>query len=133
MKKRLAPGATVGGILLELSPIVLLVLLFAGAGIIHVSSRVLVVHAGYRMSQLELESRALAREHDQLRLERATLLSPARLERLARDKLGLIPPPAGAVISLGRAGGRSGPIEAVAASPWQERATAVNVAQRVGR
>jgi len=84
VRRKRAPGATVGGILLQLLPAAVLSLLFASVGIVHVCSRVLVVRAGYQMSQLELESRTLAREHDELRLERATLLSPARLERLAR-------------------------------------------------
>jgi len=132
VRRKRAPSATVGGILLQLLPAALLSLLFASVGIVHVCSRVLVVRAGYQMSQLELESRTLAREHDELRLERATLLSPARLERLARDKLGLVPPRAGAVISR-RAPDRPPKLEAVSASARRERATAVSVANRVGR
>ena len=133
MRRKRAPGATVGGILLQLLPAAVLSLLFASVGIVHVCSRVLVVRAGYQMSQLELESRTLAREHDELRLERATLLSPARLERLARDKLGLVPPRAGAVISARRAPDRPPKLEAVTGSAQRERATAVSVANRVGR
>jgi len=132
VRRKRAPSATVGGILLQLLPAALLSLLFASVGIVHVCSRVLVVRAGYQMSQLELESRTLSREHDELRLERATLLSPARLERLARDKLGLVPPRAGAVISR-RAPDRPPKLEAVSGSARRERATAVSVANRVGR
>lgn len=131
MKRKRAPMASVGSILLQLLPVAVLSLLFAAVGIIHVCSRVLVVHAGYRMSQLELESRALARERDRLRLERATLLSPARLERIARDKLGLVPPLAGTVLSIRR--DRTPELDAVVQSPGHDRATAVTVANRVGR
>jgi cell division protein FtsL len=117
-------------VLAQLLPTALLCLLFAAVGVVHVTSRVLVVHAGYQMSKLDTEWRQLAREHDQLKLERATLLSPARLERLAREKLGLVPPPAGSVVS------------AIAAAPERQRATldarsggatAVRVANRVER
>ena len=118
--------------MLQLLPASVLCLLFASVGIVHVCSRVLVVRAGYQMSQLELESRTLAREHDELRLERATLLSPARLERLARDKLGMLPPRAGSVISARRPA-EPPRLEAVPGSARRERATAVSVANRVGR
>ena len=133
MKKRRAPGANIGGILVQLLPVTVLSLLFAAGGIVHVSSRVLVVHAGYRMSQLELESRTLAREHDELRLERATLLSPARLERIAQEKLGLVPPPAGSVISARRVASGPAELQAVTAAARGDRPTAVSVANRVGR
>ncbi len=93
-------GMTLGSILVHLLPAALLSLLFAVVGIVHVTSRVLVVHAGYRLSHLENAGRLLTSENDQLKLELATLKSPARLERLAREKLALTPPRAGSVISL---------------------------------
>ncbi len=133
MKKRRAPGASISGILVQLLPITLLAVLFAGVGVVHVSSRVVVVHAGYRMSQLELESRALAREYDELRLERATLLSSARLERIAQEKLGLVPPLAGSVLSVRRAPLGPAELQAVSVPSRGDRATAVSVANRVGR
>ncbi|HYV46264.1 MAG TPA: cell division protein FtsL [Myxococcaceae bacterium] len=87
-------------VLLQLLPGALLAALFASVGILHVTSRVLVVDAGYRLSRLEEENRQLTLRNDRLKLELATLVSPARLEKLARDQ-GLQPPPAGTVISLG--------------------------------
>jgi cell division protein FtsL len=122
-----------GGILVQLLPVALLCLLFAAVGVVHVTSRVLVVHAGYRMSQLEGESRKLSREYDQLRLERATLLSPGRLERIAQEKLGLVPPPAGSVIATRRGAGTAVEIENAGRLSRRDQTTAVRVANRVGQ
>jgi cell division protein FtsL len=93
-------GLSLSVILLEIFPAALVVLLLAAVGIVHVTSRVLVVRLGYELSQLDTAGNALDREHSQLELELATLKSPARLEGLARNKLGLIPPPASSVIHL---------------------------------
>jgi hypothetical protein len=60
-----------------------------------------VVDAGYRLSSAEAHSRVLQRENDRLKLELATLKTPARLERLAREKLGMGLPAAGAVLAVG--------------------------------
>jgi cell division protein FtsL len=87
-------------VLLHLLPAVLLFALFAGVGILHVTSRVLVVDMGYRLSRAEAEERALTRENDRLKLELATLKNPARLEKLAREKLGMSMPAGPLVISL---------------------------------
>lgn len=92
--------ARLGAVLTQLLPAVFLCLLFVAVGVIHVTSRVQVVHTGYRLSALENEGRLLTRENDRLKLELATLRSAARLERIARGKLGLVPPPAGSVIAL---------------------------------
>src|SRR5262249_10286129 len=100
-------------------------------GVVHVTSRVLVVHAGYRMSQLEAEFRQQVREHDQLKLERATLLSPARLERLAQEKLGLVSPPAGSVLGASAAG--SDRRRASVGPRGGDAPTAVRVVDRVER
>jgi cell division protein FtsL len=121
-----------GAILVQLLPVALLVLLFAAVGIVHVTSRVLVVHAGYRMSELEAESRVLAREHDQLKLERATLLSPARLERIAREKLGMVPPAAGSVVAAGTAAS-SHALRSATTDARGDAPTAVRVVNRVSR
>lgn len=90
------------GILFELLPVALACGLFAAIGVVHVTSKALVVRAGYELSRLEGQRRELGREQDRLRLELATLKSPARLEKLAREQLGLAPPAAGAVISLSK-------------------------------
>ena len=93
-------GPSLLGILLFLLPATGLCLLFVAVGVIHVTSRVMVVEAGYRMSQLEQENRALAHTHDKLKLELAFLKSPVRLERLAKEQLGMVPPPAERVIHV---------------------------------
>ena len=73
---------------------------FAGVGIVHVSSRVLVVRSGYHLSELESEHRVLQRENDRLKLELATLKNPARLERIAHEQLQMNAPSAKDVITL---------------------------------
>ena len=93
-------GVSVGRVLLHLLPAVLLFTLFAGVGILHVTSRVLVVDMGYRLSKAETEERTLTRENDRLKLELATLKNPARLEKLAREKLGMSMPAGPLVIAL---------------------------------
>lgn len=93
-------GVSVGRVLLHLLPAVLLFALFAGVGILHVTSRVLVVDMGYRLSKAQAEERALTRENDRLKLELATLKNPARLEKLAREKLGMSMPSGSLVIAL---------------------------------
>jgi cell division protein FtsL len=93
-------SASVTAVLLHLLPAVLLFTLFAAVGILHVTSRVLVVDMGYRLSRAESEGRSLTRENDRLKLELATLKAPARLERLAREQLGMVMPPGSAVVSL---------------------------------
>ena len=121
-----------GGIMVQLLPVASLCLLFAVVGVVHVTSRVLVVHAGYRMSQLEGESRKLSREHDQLRLERATLLSPGRLEKIAQERLGMVAPPAGSVIATRRGVGTAVDFQSAGALSRSDQPTAVSVANRVG-
>ncbi|MFP2928385.1 cell division protein FtsL [Pyxidicoccus sp. 3LG] len=93
-------SVSVTGVLLHLLPAVLLFALFAGVGFLHVTGRVLVVDMGYRLSRAEAESRTLTRENDRLKLELATLKAPARLERVAREQLGMSMPKGGAVVSL---------------------------------
>ena len=93
-------AVTVGRVLMHLLPAVLLFALFAAVGILHVTSRVLVVDMGYRLSRAQSEGNALTRENDRLKLELATLKAPARLERLAREQLGMKMPPGSAVVSL---------------------------------
>lgn len=99
---RVSRGSTVSvaGVLLHLLPAVCLFALFAAVGILHVTSRVLVVDMGYRLSRAEGESSALTRENDRLKLELATLKGPARLERVAREQLGMAMPAGGAVVSV---------------------------------
>ncbi|WP_223636418.1 cell division protein FtsL [Corallococcus sp. EGB] len=101
MSKALSrPSVSVARVLMHLLPAVALFTLFAAVGILHVTSRVLVVDMGYRLSNAEGENRSLTRENDRLKLELATLKAPARLERVAREQLGMAMPKGGAVVSL---------------------------------
>jgi cell division protein FtsL len=95
MKQR----ATLWSVVRQLLPAFLLCAAFVGAGIVHASGRMLVVRTGYRLSELQSENRALTRENDRLRLELATLKGPGRLEKLAREQLGMGPPAATAVVT----------------------------------
>jgi cell division protein FtsL len=79
----------------------------AGIGVFHVWSRTRVQAAGYELGRLETEHRQLLAERDRLNLEVATLRSPGRLERFARERLGMAPPAPGAVMA-GMAGGGKG-------------------------
>lgn len=89
-------------IFLELLPAALAIALLAAVGVVHVTSRVLVVKVGYELSHLDQESLALARDNDRLKLELATLKSPGRLESVARTELGMGPPAASSIIHLGK-------------------------------
>ena len=89
-------------IFLELLPAALAIALLAAVGVVHVTSRVLVVKVGYELSKLDQESTALQRDNDRLKLELATLRSPARPENIARTELGMAPPAASAIIHLGK-------------------------------
>lgn len=93
-------GVSVGSVLLHLLPAFVVCGVFAAVGIMHVTSRVMVVGVGYELSKLEGDNRDLTRENDRLKLELATLKSPSRLEKVAREQLGMAPPPTGAVIPL---------------------------------
>lgn len=77
----------------------------AGVGLFHVWSRTRVQATGYALGRLEAEHRQLLAERDRLNLEVATLRSPGRLERFARERLGMAPPAPGAVVA-GMAGGK---------------------------
>lgn len=59
------------------------------AGLAHVGLRMKVVRLGYEISELSRERRVLDEEHRRLQLERSMLRDPARIERLAREKLGM--------------------------------------------
>jgi cell division protein FtsL len=86
-------GVPLSVILGEILPAALAVALLALVGIIHVTSRVLVVSQGYELSRLDAQSTELVRENDRLKLELATLKGPQKLEVAARTQLGLVTPP----------------------------------------
>jgi cell division protein FtsL len=79
----------------------------AAVGVFHVWSRTRVQGAGYELGRLEAEHRQLLADRDRLNLEVGTLRSPGRLERFARERLGMAPPAPGAVVA-GTVGGKVG-------------------------
>ena len=76
----------------------------SAVGVFHVWSRTRVQGVGYELGRVEAEHRLLLAERDRLNLEVATLRSPGRLERFARERLGMAPPAPGAVVA-GMVGG----------------------------
>ncbi len=101
LKKQFRPHPTLKGVLQQWSMPLAFGALFSVLGVAHVASRVTVVSSGYEVSQLGHQDRTLVQENDRLKLELATLKSPARLEKLAREKLGMAPVPAGAMVLMG--------------------------------
>ncbi len=100
---------TLGVVLRQLLPGAVVAALLSAVGILHVAARTEVVDTGYTLSHLEGENRALTLENDRLRLELGTLKRSARLERLAKDSLGMAPPAPGAVTVLAPPVQRSAP------------------------
>lgn len=90
-------GLSLSSILFDLLPAAIAIFLVAAAGVLHVSSRSLVVRMGYELSKLDQRGTDLERENAQLKVELATLKGPARLEALAKTKLGLVQPPNAAI------------------------------------
>lgn len=80
-------GVSLSVIFLEIFPAAFAVLLLAIVGVMHVTSRVMVVKLGYELSKLDQKSTELQRENDALAVELATLTSPSKLAPLAKEKL----------------------------------------------
>jgi len=68
--------------------------------LVHVWLRLQVVHMGYVLSTTSKLQNRLEQENRELKVELATLISPDRLEAMARKRLGLAPPEKGQVIIL---------------------------------
>jgi cell division protein FtsL len=94
-------AVTLVGVVQELLPAALVVLLLATVGIVHVGSRVLVVKLGYELSVLDAKATELEHQNAALSVELATLKAPARLEALGKA-FGLAPPPTSAVLHVKR-------------------------------
>ncbi len=93
-------GVSFAVIALEILPVALIVMLLSAVGMVHVTSRVLVVSMGYELSKLDTRATELDREHAQLKLELATLKSPSRLEAIARTRLNMQQPAATSIIHV---------------------------------
>ncbi len=91
----------------------------------YVWERVDIVRVGYRAEQLKAQKVLLERERDELSVKLASLSAPDRIARVAREKLGLMPPQQGQVVVVHRAESRPG-------SP-AEAPVEVQLAQREGK
>lgn len=109
-------------VLFQLLPALVLLGVFAGVGVMHVMSRVRVVDSGYRLSLLQGKNQQLMLDNDRLKLELATLKSPSRLEKVAREQLGLAPPPAGAVLTVATTAALARQVPSLEASSITRRA-----------
>jgi cell division protein FtsL len=58
------------------------------------------IQYGYRIEEAQKEIEALAETGRQLRVERATLANPQRIDAIARTELGMTGPSAGQVVTL---------------------------------
>ncbi len=88
--------------------VLLLVSMFASvvaAALAHVSLRLAVIRLGYSISERTRERQTLEDENRKLRIELSLLRNPERIERLARDKLGMARPEPGQIRVVKPAGG----------------------------
>ena len=62
--------------------------------------RIYIIDIGYRISETLKAGKTLQEENRQLRIARASLIAPARIERIARGELGMVEPKNIQVITL---------------------------------
>ncbi len=82
-------GVPLSVILLEIFPAAFAVLLLAAVGVVHVTSRVMVVRLGYELSKRDAQAQQLQRANDALKVEIAALSAPSKLAPVAKQKLGM--------------------------------------------
>ena len=75
-----------------LIPALLLVVMLVGTTLFYVWCRLQAVRLGYEQSRTTETLHRVEKENEELRGEVARLKSPERIERLARDQLGLLYP-----------------------------------------
>lgn len=80
-------GIPLSVILLEILPAALAVMLLAVVGIVHVTSRVMVVKMGYELSKKDTQGQELQRANDALKVEIASLTAPSKLAPTAAAQL----------------------------------------------
>jgi cell division protein FtsL len=68
----------------------MVVLVIVAALLLYVGGKVKIVQLGYQIEALEKEKRDLERENRALRIEAASLSSPARIEDIALKRLGMV-------------------------------------------
>jgi cell division protein FtsL len=72
-----------------LLPTMVIVVMLVGASLFYVWCRLQAVHLAYPQTRTALKIQELEKENEELRGEAARLKSPERIERLAREQLGL--------------------------------------------
>lgn len=77
-----------------------LLIVFVGELLGYTWCRVQYVNVGYELSRVTEKHAALTTLQNSLKVELARLKSPARIEKIARDKLGLVWPTPDQVITL---------------------------------
>lgn len=70
----------------------LVVLVGIGVALLHVSVRLRVIRVGYELSAENQLRHELLETNQRLRLELATRKNPAMIERIARERLKMVPP-----------------------------------------
>jgi cell division protein FtsL len=84
----------------RLFPLLIFIALLMGVALFCVWSRLAVVNLEYNISSLEGQVNKMQLQSQRLRLEAASLRSPARIEQIARKELGLRPPTPDQVITV---------------------------------
>lgn len=84
----------------RLTPVFIAIVLVAALSLLFVWSRLQAINLEYDISRLESQIRSGNEEVKRLKLEAAHLGSHKRIERLARQELGLRPPAPGQIIRV---------------------------------
>lgn len=82
------------------SAVLFTIIILISAVLFYTWSRVQFVKIGYEIFNANSEMRRLDQENKELILEIATLKSPKRIERIAREELKLLPPKGEQIIIL---------------------------------
>ena len=69
---------------------ILAVLVIVAGLLLYVGGKVKIVQLGYQLEAVEKEKRDLERKNSALRIEAASLASPARIEEVALKRLGMV-------------------------------------------
>jgi len=75
---------------MDLMCVILSLLLVAGVSFFHSWVQTRIVHIGYEVTELQAEEEELMKEAKSLILEEETLKSPARIEEIAINRLGMV-------------------------------------------
>lgn len=84
----------------RLAPLVVVLLVVTLLSLLFVWSRIHAINLEYRISSLEKEIRLHQRQNQELELEAAFLARDQRIEKLARNQLGLRDPAPGQIIRV---------------------------------